>query len=128
MRERLRGRIPVEQSWDERRHWRMAHQRLTFALLARCVLRPAPLVLDRFQNARLLRFKDRRGRFELRDLGGHFLTSLGFPVAQRRAEDRIAGGLALPGVSHREQIMGNVTHQLVVAAHVGQALGRERKG
>jgi len=106
----------------------MAHQRLKFAFLARRVLRPAPLVLDRFQNAGLLRFKHRRGRFELGDLGGHFLTPPGFPVAQRRAEDRIAGGLAFPGVGHRKQIKGNGADELMVAAHVGQALGRERKG
>ena len=69
-----------------------------------------------------------RSRFELRDFRGHFLTPPGFPVAQRRAEDRVAGGLALPGVGHREQIKGDGADELMVAAHVGQTLRRERKG
>ena len=38
-----------------------------------------------------------------------------------------ADGLAFPGVGHREQIKGYGTDELMVAAHVGQALGRERK-
>jgi hypothetical protein len=85
-------------------------------------------VFDRIKDAGLLRLEHRRGRFELRDLGRHLLPPPDFPVAQCRAEDRVAGGLAFPGVGNRQQIKGNGTDELVIATHVGQALGRERKG
>ena len=62
---------------------------------------------EQLVDAGLLRHEHRRGLFELRDLGGHFLTPPRFPVAQCRAEDRVTSGLAFPGVGHREQINGN---------------------
>ena len=69
MGESLRRRIRIAQPRDER--WRrcFTHERLKFALLACRALRPTSFVLDRLENAGLLRFKYRSGRFELRDLG-----------------------------------------------------------
>jgi hypothetical protein len=127
MGKRFRCRIGIKQTRDKQRRRRFTHERLKFALLARRVLRSAPFVFDRIEDAGLLRFEYLLGRFELRDLGVHFLKPLAFPVAQSRAEDRVTSGLAFSGVGHREQIKGNRTHELVIAAHVRQTLRRERE-
>ena len=75
-----------------------------------------------------LRFMHRAGRVTDHDFGRHFLAPHGFPVAQAGAEDRVTGGLALPGIGHRQKIKGNGADELVIAAYVGHALGSERKG
>ena len=97
------------------------------AFLLRGVLRAASLVLDRIENAGLLRLEGGERGLACGEVRRHRHYSAAFPIAQRGAEDRVAGGLAFAGVGHREQVQRHRPDELVVAAHVDQSLRGHRQ-
>ena len=127
VRERFGRGVGVEQARHGDGGRRFARQRVELAFLLRGVLRAAALVLDRIENAGLLSLEGGKRGVARGEVRGYRHRSAALPIAQRGAEDRVAGGLALAGVGHRKQVQRHRPGELVVAAHVDESLRGHRQ-
>ncbi len=127
VRERFRRSVGVEQARHGDGRRRFTRQGVELAFLLRGVLRATSLVPDRIKNSGLLRLEGSERGIPRGEVRAHRHQSAALPIAQGGPEDRVAGGLALAGVGHREQVQRHRPGELVVAAHVDQFLRGHRQ-